>query len=101
MNKAYPILQELADLDLVAEVETIFFRRLTQINLIDDERAHAPQWERCELELLALNLQQRDVPTTSMVRLGKCAALCASTYFSMASPSAREVATEEPGWVMK
>ena len=77
----------------------MLFGRLAQVDFVDDERAHAPQRDGCELEFFALYLQECDMPTDSD-ELYMGIFRSAYTHFSIASPSARDVATDEPGWVM-
>lgn len=53
--------QVLGDFHLIREVEAVLLCDLTQHDALDDERPHSAEGDGRHLELLALDLQQRDV----------------------------------------
>ena len=55
-------LEEVPDLVLVGRVEPVLLCGLAHVDVTEHERAHTPQRDRIDVELLALDRQNRDLP---------------------------------------
>jgi hypothetical protein len=97
-GSAYSFLQVFGDGALVGQIQPFLFRDFAQKYLLQNERPNRAQGDRPKIKFFPLYLQKCYVPGAT--QLGTINQTLDAAYFSSDSPSARDVATEDPGWEM-